>query len=218
MTTDIGYPRELPHLLATNHSRQSERFVEETRWEKGEDRDRQLYRSVPQIASVSALYNQSQYNRWCDFWEDELEAGTRSFDIRLAHIAGGLVHWWTVQAVSSPKEVTLEKSVRGTGNFYRVSFDVILLGGPSLTRIAPTMRGLMETDTKLLSRAPDWTGVFRGLSLNTNTLLGRLSFISTMRGLSTNIVELTGELDVENLLLETGDDLLLEDGGQLLLE
>jgi hypothetical protein len=158
---DATYPGELPLWLAEGHGFENTPLTDDVRWEQGEDRDRQIYTWAPQIASVSALYTQEQYDRWVDFYEEELKAGTKTFATRVAHQAGGIVEWWKAQIVAPPREETLNRAAGTGGNLYRVSMQLLLLDGPYEDHTPSTLRGRarMKVSLKAVSNVGD--GVLR---------------------------------------------------------
>lgn len=215
MSADIRLPGALGAWLLEGHAFDAVPLTEDVRWERGEDRIRQLYRTIPQIASVSALWTQAQYDRWVVFWEDETEAGTRSFDCQVKSQTGDALAWWTVQAVAPPQENTLQRGRPGL-NRYRVSMQLLLLDGPADSRTAPTLRGSAETTTRLTALLGNDVAL-RGLAAST-TLLKARATQPTIAGAMATTTTLTGYAYGPYLLLENGEALLLEDGELIELE
>lgn len=127
--TAIVMPGELGAWLLEGHAFDATPITEDVQWERGEDRPRQMYRSAPQIASVSALWAQSLFDTWVDFYEDDLLAGVESFWTRVKSQTEDALTWWLVQIVAPPLEST---QARGSGrdNRYRVSMQLLMLDGP----------------------------------------------------------------------------------------
>lgn len=151
MAADITYPAELGVWLLEGHAFDAVPLTEDMRFERGEDRVRQLYRSVPQIASVSALFSQTLYDRWVEFYEDELYAGTQSFNVRVKSQVADTLAWWTAQIIAPPQE-TVQAAARGL--LYRVSLQLLLLDGPR-DEADPTSSLLLESGDVLLLEGGD---------------------------------------------------------------
>lgn len=169
---DATYPKSLPLWLAEGHEFENTPLTDDVRWEQGEDRDRQIYTWAPQIASVAALYTQAQYDRWIEFYEDELKAGTKKFATQVAHQSGGIVEWWVVQIVAPPREETLNRSTAASGNLYRVSMQLLMLDGPFADHQPSTLRGRLSMKLSLKAVSNVGDGVLRGrISITTNARL-----------------------------------------------
>ncbi len=122
-------PEALGAWLLAGHAFDAVPLTEDVRWERGEDRMRQMYRSAPQIASVSALWAQDLYDTWVEFYEDTLGAGALSFYARVKSQTGDALVWWLAQIVAPPLESTQNRGAGGL-NRYRVSMQLLLLEGP----------------------------------------------------------------------------------------
>lgn len=128
--TAPSMPESLGAWLLAGHAFDAYPLTEDVQWERGEDRPRQLYRSAPQIASVSALWTQAQYDAWVDFYEDDLEAGALSFYANVKSQTGDDLAEWLVQIVTPPLESTQNRGPGGD-NRYRVSMQLLMLEGPA---------------------------------------------------------------------------------------
>ena len=215
--SDHRWPSELPALLLAGHAFQDQGVTEEpVAFERGEDRQRPRYTFNPLIVSVGTVLNQAQFDRFCDWYEDELQAGGRAFDVRVAKQGGARTarEWWAAQFVGPPR---YEAKHRG---FWRVTAELLLRDGPYDTRTAPTLRGLVASTSQLIA-APVIDTVLRGLVASTSELTGRPAPFS-LRALVDGTSEVTGYLgeEVDVLLLEGGSDYLLLEGGtdRILLE
>jgi hypothetical protein len=186
--------------------------AEPVAFERGEDRQRTRYSVNARLAAVSTLLTQAQYDRFTDFYEAELWAGARRFDVRIAKEGQrlGLV-WWVAQFVGPPRERPLS---RGR---WEVSAELLLLDGPYATRTAPSLRGEAAFTTALIAQ-PVLDGLLRGQATLTTTLQGRFG-VPPFRGQAEFASALEGYLgEPGGLLLETGDAMLTEDGAPIALE
>lgn len=181
-------------------------------FERGEDRQRTRYTVNPRIASISTLLTQAQYDRFVAFVEDELWAGARRFDVRVATEGGVRAghSWWAAQFVGPPREVP-----RARG-WWEVSAELLLLDGPHATRTAPGLRGQATLATALVAQ-PVVDSMLRGQATLTTTLRGRFG-VPPLYGQATFASALTGDLGEDGLLLETGAPLRAEDGAPIALE
>lgn len=98
--------------------------------DQGEMRRRPRFRSVPQAATVSWRFEQAAFDTFWDWYEDELLAGEREFDVQLERQGGpgagdnGRLQWWTAQFIETPKHQVL------SGYRYIVSAKIMLRGAP----------------------------------------------------------------------------------------
>lgn len=193
-----AYPSDLPAWLIAGHAFDSVGIAEETPMERGEDLARQLYTWAPTLVSVATFLEQSQFDRFSEWFERDLRAGTRRFDVRVAAQGGEGLAWWTAQFVAPYRweAVLMPREAQTLENRYRVSAQLLLLDGPHATRISPSLRGIGRVETTLLARAP-------------------AAF--TLRGLARTVTELRAVSIVEasSFITEDGDDLLAESGDTL---
>jgi hypothetical protein len=210
--SDNRWPGELPGLMVEGHVFADHGISDEpVAFERGEDRQRVIYTFNPQLVSVRTRLTQTEYDRFVDFYEDELLAGARQFDVLVAEQGGGSGGaWWQAQFVGPPRTDAL----RGR---YMVSAELLLRDGPYASRTAPSLRGLAMQVTQLIAQ-PVIDAVLRGLATQSNTLLGRPT-LPTLRGLAlqtTTLLALASE--TEALLLESGDGTLFESGAEVRTE
>lgn len=195
MATDQVYPPSLPSFLI---GRQIDIVdaAERTSFESGEQRVRQLFRSVPMVCSAAALYTQDQFDTWDEFHETDLIAGSLPFDVEIAKQGGTGVEWWTAFLIS-PYTWQTVRSVAGM--HYRVSANLLLTGEPFAERVSTTLRG---RGTVLFSGS--------GALTVQSTLFARGAF--TFSGVG--MLSTSGGDE----LREDGDNELREDGGLQLRE
>lgn len=102
----------------------------------GEQRRRPRFRSVPQVATVTWRFDQTAFDIFWDWYERELRAGEREFDLELERQGGTgpganpRLQWWTAQFVEPPRH----ESTRGYR--YTISARLMLRGQPFDARVA----------------------------------------------------------------------------------
>jgi hypothetical protein len=200
------WPGELPGLLVEGHAFADQGITDEpVAFERGEDRQRVIYTFNPQLVSVATRLTQTQFDRFVDFYEDELHAGAQQFDVLVAEQGGGADGaWWQAQFVGPPRF----DAQRGR---WMVSAELLLRDGPYDSRTAPSLRGLATQVTQLIAQ-PAMDSVLRGLATQTTVLHGRPT-LPALRGLATQTTELTGFLGDEDALLTEGGSAYETEGG-----
>ena len=121
---DPTYPTTLPVWLHDGHAFEAVPFTNDTRPERGEDRIRQVFRSAPQIAIVSALYTQDEYDDWCEFFEDTLQVGARWFIAPMKSQTANELVYWRAMIVGQPTEDVLHLGR------YRISLRLLVIPAP----------------------------------------------------------------------------------------
>jgi hypothetical protein len=207
-------PAELLLWLADGNVFEDQGITDEpVQFERGEDRERPLYTFNPIIVSVAMMCSQEQFDRLVTFYEDELQAGARIFDVRVTKQGGHrtALEWWAAQFVGPPRYEAQHRS------HWRVTAELLLRDGPYATRTAPGLRGLASQGHQFIAQTASDT-TLRGLATQGNTLLGRPS-LPTLRGLalqSNTLLALASE--AEALLLESGDGTRFESGSEVRTE
>jgi hypothetical protein len=194
--SDHAYPTDLPAWLVAGHAFDAVGITDDAQMERGEDLARQIYTWVPQIASVSTILEQPQFDRLDLFYERDLRAGTRRFDTRVAAQGGTGMVWWTAQFIGPYQWEGMHRNQETGENRYRVTAALLLLDGPHATREDVSLRGHALVTTTLTARSAAF--VLRGRALVTTTL--RLV------------------TDAPTYITEGGDDLITEDEEILELE
>jgi hypothetical protein len=134
------YPAECPALLLDEHQLGAGERVEPAAYEQGEDRHREIRTFTPWLASVAARMTQAEFDRFSDWVDDELRAGTLPFDIQVHSLVGAGGQWWQARFVPSSDQGPYRYEAR-SGPRYLVSASLILLDGPYDTRTEPGLRG-----------------------------------------------------------------------------
>jgi hypothetical protein len=171
---DHAWPRELPAFLLAGHGFADQGITDEpVQYERGEDRQRQRWTFNPLVASVGCTLKQAHFDRFVTWYEDELIAGSKRFDVRVAEQGGvRTAEWWAAQFIGPPRCEVITKET-STGHYWRVSAELLLLDGPYATRTAPGLRGLSTFVTRLYAKQASNTAL-RGLSTFTTELKGFL--------------------------------------------
>lgn len=220
--SDHLYPPELPRWLLADHQLVAGERVQATAFEQGEDRQRELYTFTPWMVSVTTTLKQAQFDRFAEWWDDDLQAGTQAFDTQLAALNGRFSQWWQARFMGPYRASAIH------GGLHIVSAELILLDGPydednlpagydpgDPPRIARSVmaRGYVETQGRVTVAA----GTVRAWGITDTE--GRVVVNRTVR--ARGLVETDGQVivDVSYLLLEDGSSFLLfEDSGRIILE
>lgn len=133
---DHRYPGELPTFKAAGHAFSDQGVAEDIAFEQGEDRSRQVYSFNAQLVSVSTRLTQVQFDRFSEWYEDDLRAGTLRFDAQVAQQGGSpgaFTAWWEAQFVGPYR-------FQARSGRFEVTAELLLLDGPHATRTAPSLR------------------------------------------------------------------------------
>lgn len=131
----ITVPVELNRLRASDHSFDSIDIAAEMQYEAGENRRRRIYTQVPDIVNFSWDMTQAHLDIYDNWFEEDLIAGERQFDILVAQEGGTGVTWSNAKFIGVPEIETLP-----TGD-YVVSGQMLLLGDRFDVRVAPSLQG-----------------------------------------------------------------------------
>jgi hypothetical protein len=191
--SDHAYPNELPDWLLDGHAFDAVGVTDDAAMDQGEDLMRQVYTWVPKIANVSTTITQAHFDRFFGFYEDELLAGTRRFDTKVAAEGGRGPEWWVAQYIAPP-----QWEAREGGWLYTVRAQLLLLDGPYSLRLAPSLRARLGVVTQLEARL-DAEVVLRA----------QMAVVTSMSGFLG---------DVPLRITEDGTDRITEDGAARSLE
>jgi hypothetical protein len=122
------YPPACPALLLEQHELAAGERVEAAQYEQGEDRHREIRTFTPWLASVAARMTQAEFDRFAQWFDDDLQAGAQRFDIQVHSLVGAGGQWWQAQFVG-PYRFDARSGPR-----YLVNAELILLDGPYDTR------------------------------------------------------------------------------------
>lgn len=139
MPTDIVIPAALPRPLAEQHAYDGVDAALTVPKDQGELRRLPRYPAVPQRLALAWRFTQDQFDVFWDWYEDELLAGARRFDVFVgkqgeavtAGIAPGT--WHTAQFLEVPQYEPQR------GGRYLVRARVLCIGAPFDVRIAPSI-------------------------------------------------------------------------------
>lgn len=223
------FPFAIPQWHIDGHILRADERVEQTPYEQGEDRQRELRSFTPFLVSVKTMLLQDQFDRFDEWFEVDLQGGTQLFDTKVAGVNGSLSQWWQAMFVGPYR---YEASYR---NSYIVTAELILLDGPydatigipqpgggtGPVRVAPSInsRGLVETDGR---------ATFEEAALQARGLVETDGwFIFDMSISARGLVETDGwvilgepdeDEDSDTRFVEPGDDRLIESGEARLTE
>jgi hypothetical protein len=208
--SDHAYPAELPCWLLAGHELTAGERIAITAYDQGEDRHREIRTFTPYLATVSTFLTQAQFDRFDEWYESDIQAGSLRFDTKVMSLEGFPGQWWQAQFLG-PYRYEGQHLDR-----FIVSADLILLDGPYNTegspggRTAPSMygRSIGDSDATAAFMAGTmygWSeGDSEGWAIQTNGMYGR------SEGESEATASLQGS---DLLLLEGGVDFLLLEGG-----
>jgi hypothetical protein len=203
------YPGEIPNWWAEGHAFEDLGVADPVPFERGEDRQRRRFTWAPQIVAVSTRFTQAEFDRFDEWYEQDLQAGAQRFDARVAAQGGDAVAWWAAQFVG-PYTVTAQRAR------YLVQAQLLLLDGPYDERTAPSLQGLSEQVTLHPGRFLV-DALLRGLASQVTAHPGRLSAGFTLRGLSEQVTEHPGLLaGGASSLRSEADDALASEAGESL--
>lgn len=110
----------------------------------GEYRREPIYRSVPQRYSLAWLFEQTEFDIFCGWFEDQLLAGRRKFDLQVAKQGDGQYVWWTALFLGSDPPWTAEPIPASGRIVYRVNATLLLFGQPFDVREPPGIQASGE--------------------------------------------------------------------------
>jgi len=196
--SDHSYPSELRTFQLLGYSFADQGVTEDIAFEQGEDRAQPIYSFNTQLVAVSTMMNQGQFDRFVEWYEDDLQAGAARFDARLTAQGGLGMAWWEAQFVG-----VWRAEASGRGHF-EVTAELLLLDGPYATRTAPSLRATapIRLNTTV---SPIVDGVLRARSPIGLTSTGRLS-LAGLRATAPIALTTTGYLgeDDDSLATELG--------------
>jgi hypothetical protein len=131
------FPPALPAALVAGHGFQPVPNARQRERDQGEVRLRPRYRSSPEVCSASWLFDQDQFDAFHDWFEDELQAGSLDFDVRVQHRGTEYgTTWYTAVFLQDYAAEVLHPML------YRVTAPLLLrtLIGP--VRTAPSIQAL----------------------------------------------------------------------------
>jgi hypothetical protein len=213
---DHAWPVELPMLL-DGHAFADEGIAEDVPFEQGEDRSRQRWTFNPQLVTVSTRFTQAEFDRFVEWFETDLQAGSLRFDARVAAqggVTGQEVAWWEAQWVKGDEPYRAQH-VRAR---WLVSGELLLLDGPYATRTAPSLRARLYAHAKLFAR-PTVDTVLRARLYATFETRGR--FIAPpLRARLEASTEITGYFGegTQGRVTEFGEQRLTEGGDTRITE
>jgi hypothetical protein len=197
--SDHAYPAELPCWLLEGHELTAGERIAVTAYDQGEDRHREIRTFTPYLATVSTFLTQTQFDRFDEWYESDIQAGSLRFDTKVMSLEGFPGQWWQAQFLGSYRYEAqhLDRFI--------VSADLILLDGPydvedeygDPVRIAPSLfgRAIGESDATgalLAGTMFGWSvGDSEGWAIQSNGMYGR----------SEGESELTGEMAPTSFLL-----------------
>jgi hypothetical protein len=176
--SDHAYPAELPCWLLAGHELTAGERIATTAYDQGEDRHREIRTFTPYLATVSTFLTQEQFDRFDEWFEADIKAGSERFDTKVMSLEGFAGQWWQAQFLG-PYRYEAQHLDR-----FIVSADLILLDGPYNTegspggRTAPSMaaRSIGDSDataTLLAGSMFGWTdGDSELWAIQTNSLQG----------------------------------------------
>ena len=147
------WPDALPLPLAEGHAFEPVDLARTVEMDSGHARRRRLFRSAPQVCAVSWRFTQAQFDAFFDFFEGELGAGARQFDVLVAAQGQGL-DWWTARFVEPYEAEALH------GGRWSVQARLRLTGRPVPDEYAQGMRRLhwlLHTEMPLIDVGADST-------------------------------------------------------------
>ena len=101
----IALPTTTPRALLQGHAQQEADIGETCEFESGEPRRAPLYRSVPNVVTLSWSLTQAQFDDWHDWFEGAMQAGHQTFNAVIAE--QGSASTVTVEAMFlAPPEYT----------------------------------------------------------------------------------------------------------------
>jgi hypothetical protein len=135
--SEFVFPASLPRPLADPHEFEPVDIAASRPRDAGEMRREPLYRSVPQRLAVTwPRLTQPQFDTFVAWFEDELLAGARRFDVQVAAQGGSGPTWWTALFLRQGDDMVYAVDVL-PGTRYRVAAKLLLLGTPFGVRVAP---------------------------------------------------------------------------------
>jgi hypothetical protein len=175
-------------MLIAGHAFADVGVAEEAQFEQGEDRARQVVTWAPQLVQVSTRLTQAQYDRFVEWFEEDLSAGTLRFDAPVAAQGGvtgeiDAVAWWEAQFVGPPR-------AEAQGPRWLVTAELVLLDGPYSSRTAPgllaslTARGQARAELVVATALRAW--------LTAEGQVTAALTAASLRGLMTAQAEVTG--------------------------
>jgi hypothetical protein len=212
-----AWPAELPMWTLADHTLRAGERVEATPFEQGEDRHREIRTFTPWLAQVSTKpLTQAQFNRLCEWFDDDLQAGALRFDVPMHSLEGAGPQWWEAQFVGPFRWEA--RSAR-----YLVTAELILLDGPypffdpntgAPVRVTPTLSARFVVDSLVTAR-PDTAALLARFDGDSEI---QVRSDPTLRARFEGDSEIRGLLKLGFLLLPDGASyLLLPDGGRLQL-
>lgn len=153
--SDHRWPVALPAFRLLEHELAAGERVEVAAYEAGEDRHREQFSATPWLARVATRLTQAQYDVFAAWYEGELEAGARPFDVQVQSMEGEGPEWWAAMFVEPFRNAV------ASGYRHAVTAQLLLLDGPYATRTAPTMRARAASEGASIVFAPP-TGELMG--------------------------------------------------------
>ena len=142
------YPLHLPAALVAGHGFQPEPNARERVRDQGEMRMRPRWRSVPELCTVSWLYQtQQDFDDFDAWYEGDLQAGALDFDLRVQDRGTEFgQRWYTAQFVGDYRCEVFDALL------YRVSATLRLIEDLGTLRIPPGIEAMMRCDYTLTGR------------------------------------------------------------------
>ena len=137
MPVDIVIPSALPRPLADGHRYRPVDPALTVPKDQGELRRLPRYTAVPRQLALVWRFTQAEFDTFWDWYEDDLDAGARRFDVFVGRQGGGAIDgtapgtWHTAQFVQPPQHEPL------AGGRWRVQAQLLCIGDPFDVRIAP---------------------------------------------------------------------------------
>jgi hypothetical protein len=134
--SDHAYPADLPVWLLEGHQLRSGERIAVAQFDQGEDRHREIRTFTPMLARVSTvLETQADFDRFYEWFEDDIQSGSLRFDTKVAGLNGALVQWWVAQFIG-PYRVEIPKI-----GISIVTAELALLDGPYDAGFDPDTEG-----------------------------------------------------------------------------
>lgn len=210
--SDNTYPAVLPNWLLDGHELTAGERVAPTQYEQGEDRQREIRTFTPYLVSVSTFLEQEEFDRFSEWYENDIQGGTLLFDTQVASFDGIGKQWWQARFLGSYRAEPqhLDRFI--------VSAELILLDGPydvedeygDAVRVVPGIAGRSIGDSE--ATASFSSPGMRGWSEGDSELWAISS--NSLNGWSEGESDGEAEFSPQSLLLlEGGVDFLLLEGG-----